>query len=400
MPFRTILRISPAVWLFPALVVISIAISNTIITPPEPYSPALTGAGEFAIVLVAPICAAIAAWEGGRLRRARWWRLPHVRSLAYIALSALVAPICVGWITIVISTAFRLLNGEILLPDLRILSVAFVVILAQAVLGFTIGIWLPTVVAAPLTLIALFLWMTLPPGLNTFWVRHLTGDFSGCCSLNTDIAPSAIAGSILLALSFLVASLILLTQRIGLIRISASLLIAIAGFTLGASLVRGLGPEPLVPRNPKLLVCSNQWPKVCVWPEHKSRLNEVSEIARRAATAWKSTGINVPNTFSEYSSLQRNENSFGFSILANRVIITNSMAYSMLPPTPNCPEDKPWLGGENQEYLNAWLDEVAGLTPNQISSVFSPDVLQTVARVRHMSISEQRAWYERNFRMA
>ncbi len=400
MPLRTILRISPAAWLFPAVVVIAIAISNTIIAPPEPYPPALTGAGEFSIVLVAPICAALAAWEAGRLRRAHWWNLPHVRPSLYIALSAVIAPLCVGWTTIMISIAFRLLSRGVLIPDLRILLVAIVVILAQTLIGFTAGIWLPPVIAAPAVLIVLFSWMTLPPGLNAFWVRHLTGDLSGCCSVDTDLAPGAMEGTIFLALGFMLAALIILNPRRRIIILLTSLLPAIIGLALGASLVQGMGPDPLVPRNPKYLVCSNQWPKVCVWPEHKSRLLEVSEIARKAATAWQSMGISVPNTFSEHYSLKRGENSFGFSLEANRIIIANSLAYSMLPPTPNCPENRPWIGGDRQEYLNAWLDEVAGLTADQISNEFPSDVLQTVARVRRMSIPEQRTWYKRNFQMA
>lgn len=402
MPFGSVLRGSPAVWLSPLLVALAVlATSSTTIalTLPEPYPLALTSAGASSVFLVAPVCAAWAAWEGGRLRRAGWFTLPHARSPIVIALVALAPALVVGLVAIAAAVAVRFLGaGAVALPDLRVVAKTVAVITAHALLGFAVGVNVPVVIAVPTVLLVDYGWMVLPIALEPLWLRHLNGTWISCCALHTDLAPQAFAGAVVVAAGFAATAVLLLRQPLDAARLALALAPLVLAFGTGGFLVHRLGPDPTVDRK-ATLVCSSGQPRVCVWPEHRGRLAEVAAVAVQADQAWRRFGIAVPAEFSEQrSALPPGTSSFGISLETPRSGIVASLAYSLLPPLPQCAltGTAPFPGGRARGYVVAWFADVAGLPRAELVRRFGPSILGTIDAVRSLPEDRQWAWLERN----
>ena len=400
MKLRTILRINPGVWIVPILVILAVLATTATGIPvqmPEPYLLALTAAGGTSVFVVAPVCAACAAWEGGRLRRAEWWTLPHTRSLPMIALASVTPIIIVGLVAITAAIAVNFWQaGIVAIPDARIALKSVVLVAAHALLGFAIGTRVRPVIAVPSVLLVDYGWMVLPVALEPVWLRHLNGTWSSCCMLSTDLAPQAFAGAVIVAFGLTATAVLLLRPSLRRAQLPVTIMPMVLVLGVGALLVRGLDWAPVVARDPSLLVCSSGQPQVCVWPEHRVRLEEVAALASDAATRWREVGIAVPDTFSEASSGSLLEHRFGFSLESRQPDIISSLAYSMLPPFPECAVNGEYLGGEALEYVYAWYADVAGLSRAGFENRFGPEVLSTIEVVRALPVEQQRAWLDRN----
>lgn len=401
------LRITPVVWIAPFLTLLAVAYAN--IFPDatsDPYPLALTATGAISVIWVAPICAACAAWEGERLRRAGWFVLPHVRRIATVVFTSLVIVLFVGFVSLGAAVAFKFLKADVVtVPDLRVMLVAFLVIISQVLLGFAIGVRVPTVIAVPMALIVTYGWILLSAALSPPWLQHLTGVWTTCCSLETDLAWEAVAGSSIVACGFAGSAFALLRQPFNFIRVVVSLAPVTLGFTIGAVLVNDLGTHPVVARDASVLICSSEQPRVCVWPEHRARLEEVNAILFRASDGWLEAGVKVPEEFSEYNTFSQHERNFGFSLEASQYDILNSLAYSMLPSAPQCAIDgtRPYFGAITEDYVLAWLDATAGMPALELRRRFdfklppgTPNILTTVADVRSLPPERQLTWLETN----
>ena len=402
MKLETRLRISPVVWLAPFLIPFVMWYTSRLPGTSEPYSLALTSDGAFTVFLVSPVCAACAAWEGGRLRRARWVELPHVRSSLVVAGESLL-PVCiVGFLAVFAAVMTELLGMDVLaLPDLRVLAITFAIITAHALLGFAIGLHTPPVVSVPTMLLMTYSWLALPHALEPPWLRHLNGagTWLACCSLATDLAPQVSAAVLVVAVGISGSAILLLHRHIQTYHYALAIVPTAIAFIVGASLVRGFDRDPGIARDASLLVCAPGRPQVCVWPEHHSRLQEVSEIAASAAKRWQEVGIAVPDTFTEGVASSPTERRFGFSLASQRSDIIGSLAYSLLPPGQDCTFDKPppYPGAPYAEdYLLAWFATTAGMSQTDLASRTNPDVLGTVVQIQSLPSERQRAWLELN----
>lgn len=396
MRLRTMIRINPAIWLCPLLAFVVALYTNLLPRSSDPYALAITARGTFTLFLVASFCAACGAWEGGRIQQSGWWTFPHVRSRLVIA-RGLTAPVFfTGVIAIVAAVVAAFFEVRVVAwPDIRLLMMALIVIAAYTLLGFAIGTYVRPVIAVPSLFLLVFSWMSLPRILQPPWLRHLNGAWVGGFDVGADIAPQSLFAVIVLAGGLILTALILLHHEAGWLRFGYALVPTILGFGIAALLVRDFGFDPVVARDPANLVCSSTQPRVCVWPEHRTRLPEVSQLASNAAIRWRQFGVAVPTAFREETSFSPIERAFGFSMDSQPNDILSSLAYSTLPPLPACA-----LEGRSEPYIasmliNAWLADIAGLPRNEFERRFGPDVLPIIEAIRSLSVERQRAWYER-----
>ncbi len=395
----TMLRISPLIWISPLLVWPAwMFVTSMASLQLDPYPLTLTAAGTAALLIVAPVCAAGGAWEGGRLRRAGWFTLPHVRTPLTVAITALLPTLLVGSLITFGIIGIRLVIGGVLLPDIRMIITTLVILTTHTLLGFAIGVRMPVVVSVPLVFLVDFFALGLPLTLDPLWLRHLTGIWPSCCLIGADLAPAALLGALVFTGGLAVTAGLLLHPHLTAFRLALALLPAIIGAGAGVQFVRGFGPDPTIARDPALLVCSTGQPRVCVWPEHQPRLEEVAAIAASAGAAWQQAGIAVPDEFSEGQPGSPTVRGFGFSMRSDHYTILNALAYSLLPPWPECAFSgiSPYLGAPAEGYVLAWLNTIAGMPPEQLAGRFSPDQLQVVATVRALPLERQQAWLERN----
>lgn len=407
MQFATLMRIHPAAWLaLPLILMSSVYAASYQPATTDPYSIALSAAGTVTLGLIAPVCAALGAWEAGRLQRAEWWTLPHVRSPLIVAAWALAPILVVGFLAVLSSLMLQLWRAGLIIPDPRLLGVALVVIAGHASAGFAIGIKLPVVLAAPGVLIASYLWMAFPRAMEPLWLRHLTGSLEACCLLHDDLAGSAVMGAGVLALGLLVASgnLIALGWRVRAIGISVATIAT--GSFLGVLLVSGLGAAPTVARDASELVCHRSVSiRICVWPEHAGRLGEVEDVLNDAAARWRAEGFAVPTTFTERdrAELTQGESNFGFSLASTSADILHGAAYGLLPPWPSCADVGPYPGAIAIQPVHAWFDATAGMERTDLIQRFpatgltgEPSPLEIVEALTRASGEARAEWLATN----
>lgn len=403
MSLLTAARVMPVFWISPVLILLALAYaSSTLPATPDPYAPALTAAGAWTVAIVAPACAACAAWESGRLRRAEWFALPHVRSTMKIVFATIVPILCVGGVAITVAILSKHLAAEeFVVPDLRIAGGTLFILTAHTLIGFALGKVLPVVIAAPSVLVAGYVWMVMPAALEPLWLRHLTGDLSSCCDIAYDLSLRALAGSTIVAGGMIGTVVILLGRRLKRWHILVASVPTIVGFIGGASLVNDLSYAAVANRDPSALVCADAPLRVCVWPEHDERLDESAAVATKAVSTWQQFGIDTPKEFSEgnRSMLSPDSRTFGIWSGAQRSEILASLAYAILPSPPDCAVTgtAPYPAGAIGPYIHLWLIDITGMSSAHVRDSFPPEIVSAVDAVQTLPIDQQRNWVAQNF---
>jgi len=407
MRIRTILRTNAGVWLTLPLTLLAVAYIANFTRSADPYPVAVTAAGLAALGFVVPICAALGAWEGGRLRRGGTWDLPTVRSRYVIAAWALGPVVAAGCVSVVAAVLTSTLASGVTVPDWRPLLVAFLVVLAHSAAGFALGILVPTAVAVSVSLLASFVWMVFLRGLDPMWLRYLNGGaIELCCDISTDVAPTAVAGPLVVAIGLLAAAgLTLATTRAGLQRRALALSPLLIALVIGSMLVSELSAYPAVPRDERQLLCSDRDQiRICVWPEHEPRFAEVVGLATTASAGWLAAGVSAPTLFTEgHDGDPPDALKFSFALRSSPSVIVSGFAYAMLPPWPTCADFGPYLGFEAFEYVNAWYAAHGGLPQDDLRSMYlassgpdRPPVIELVDQVLAQPLDVQRRWLAAN----
>lgn len=413
MRIATQLRISPAVWLAPALVLLGLYYLDSNVTrgAQEPYPIAL-GARAIALLgLIAPVCAALGAWEAGRLQRAGWWHLPLARSRLRAAVQLLRPVVLAGVAAMGIGIVWATWSAGVSLPDPRPIAVAVAVVIAHAWAGFAVGVVLPPTIAVACAMFASLLWLVLPRALDPSWLRLLNGlTVELCCGRDTDLAPGAVVAPLMIAVAVIaVAGLVVHWASVGRQVLGISALVFAVAVAESAAVVTSLSGDPAVARDPAALRCitSPGGMTVCVWPEHAPRLDEVASVVDDAAAAWRDVGLAVPTVVSEGRQTPADGLRIGFSRRSSTADIVNSLASGLLPSWPPCADTERYAGGDAAPYLEAWLMATAGTSRDELVARFGddpglpngvPPVLDLVSMVLRAPEIQQEEWASRNIR--
>lgn len=399
---RTAVRVMPAFW-FAIPIAIFAGWYATLLHPSDGYAVGATAAGTATLAFVGPFCAACAAWEGSRLRRARLWNAPSVRSRATIAFWCLLPVVLVGLVAVLVAIAVELVRAGAGLPDLRLIAMTALDLVALGVAGFAAGILLPFAVAGPLAIVASFIWLAFIPALQPVWLRHLTGMFRDCCGLAQDLAPRAVIASsivdlgIIGAAALMVADPALVARRVG----GALATLAVAGVA-GVLLVGGMTYAPTIPRDTALLECrTDGGVAVCTWPEHSARAAEVARIVASVRAGWQNASIDAPSLFTEADPAVAPAGALAFRFVGVSYTeddIISALAAGMLPTWPDCPGGA--TGAVAFEYLEAWYAAAGGMTADGLRERYDypmggdpyPEIMTVVHQLQAATPDSRRAW--------
>lgn len=409
---QTALRIMPAFWM--ALPLIGFAAWYvTLLYPSDGYALDAATKASMTLAFVGPVCAACAAWEGSRLRRAGVWQAPSVRSRWSIAFWHVLPIVAVGLLAIVVAMLVQAARSHAGLPDVRIVLMTLVDLVAYCAAGFALGLLMRFAVAGPLALIATFIWIGFVPAIHPVWLRHLTGMFRDCCGLAQDLAWPPVLASALIDASIIAAAIVFVAgSRRSWLRIAVGVVLFVVAFKAGSSLVSDMTYLPAVARDPALLECrSDHSLTVCTWPEHSARVAEIGAVAAEVKSGWQDVGMRSPSTFTEADASVGPADALVFRVDANtatRDDMISSFAQGMLPPTVNCVSPVPGVaaattGGSALPYLEAWYEASGGMSEAALrvaygDAVSEPDYpapLDVVAELRHVGPDARRDWVER-----
>lgn len=403
---RTSLRVMPAFW-FALPIVLLAGGYGTALYPADHYGLGATAMGTGALPFVAGFTAATAAWEGARLRRTVWWS-PTVRSRLAIAAWAVLPSVLVGIVAMLAAVGVLLARSEATIPDLRVLAVATLDLVAWAAVGFAAGILLPVPVAVPVGLLLPFVWLAFVPALYPVWLRHLTGMFRDCCGLAEDLAPAAVWASVLADIGIIAAAAVLIGGWTTARRHGGSVLALAVPLVAGVALVSGMTYAPVVPRDPVLLTCRERAGlTLCVWPEHVPEIDELATVASDVRSGWLAAGIEAPAVFTEADRIVAPAGSLTYQVAGTApddVIL--ALANGMTPQQPDCVDPTTGYtmgttGGIAAIWLQAWYAATGGMSSDRLALEYGStwgmgdgtlDPLPTVDALWKVSPEARRAW--------
>jgi hypothetical protein len=377
--FRTAVRVMPALWFGPAIVILA-ALYSTSLPPADGYALAASAAGSAALPFIAAYVCASAAWEGTRLQRARIWLGPWSRSDWSIAAPAVLTPALFGILAVLAAVGLQLVRSGAADPDLRVVGVAGIDVLAWTLFGFAFGVTLPRAAAIPIALLVPFAWLGFVPAIHPVWLRHLTGMYRDCCASNEDLASSAVTASVLVDAAFIATAWLIARTRPAQRR-SRALIgagVALAAIFAASSLVSGLGFAPSVARDPSSLVCTAAGdPGLCIWPEHADRLSELVGATSETIAGWRRAGITAPRLVTEAHPGTAPPGSLAasFTDVHSRDAAILALARAVLPVQPSCPGPEAGvasatMGSSVQPFLEAWLASAGGLSSEAFGAIY------------------------------
>ena len=399
---RAAMRVMPAFWF--ALPILMLAgWYVTALYPSDGYGLGATALGSGALTFVAAFSAGTAAWEGARLRRSRVWWAPSVRSRVAIAAWSILPSVLIGFVALVGAVGVQLARSGADMPDLRILAVSALDLVAWGVVGFTIGIMLPVAAAVPLALLLPLIWFAFVPAFYPVWLRHLTGMFRDCCGLGQDLAPAAIAASAVVDLGIIVAAAILVGGMLAGWRRAAGAAGSIAAALLvGIALVSNMTYAPVVARDPALLTCRTaDGLTLCLWPEHAARGDDLSRIAGTVRRGWQQAGLDAPTLFTEADQSVAPAGALAFVLSGPQTTddVIRDLVAALVPTPPECPLGSTGLVAIG--YLGGWYAAAGGMSEGGLKEKYggwsdgnNPDVEPTIDSLRAASPQARLRWIE------
>jgi hypothetical protein len=407
--FRTIARITPAIWLAIPICVLA-AVYVNFFYPSDGYAVDASAKGTATLPFVAPLVAACAAWEGSRLRRGRVWSAPSVRSRLAIGFWAVLPAVLVGIVAITVAIVAQSMRSNAGLPDVRFVIMSAVDLAAYGALGLTLGLLLPFAVAGPVAIVVPYLWLAFVPAMQPVWLRHLTGMFRDCCTNAQDLGLRAPLASMLVDVGIVGAAALLVTGGAGVARrIVAPVGSFVISLAAGVVLVSGMTYTPAVARDPGVLDCSTANDvTVCLWPERRQRADEVAAIVRDVHNAWQAAGITPPSVYTEAAAGVKPDGALAFIFNgagSTRDDIINSLAEAMAPTLTDCPNGSE--GAIVLEYLDAWYAAAGGMSHARLQDEYGyeqgppyPEVLDVVSDLEAATPEARQEWTARAGRLA
>lgn len=303
MTWLTRIRVSPGIWLAPVMALISMAHFD--VPAARGYALASATRDAYSLLFVAALSCAAGAWEGHRLQTGGVLsgvaRRSRFAIMAAPWTSAVVVPTALDVVIFIRDGAFTSIDAVPVI--MTTIATAWVWALA----GMAVGVAVRPALSVPLSLMVPVLWLIMLPASQTLWLRHLTGGWPSCCSVNSTLSWRAILATWTVLASVLAASLLVLGTRGRAMgprpRMVAGLVAVLVtgGLVGGASMVRGMGPDPIAPRTHGLRCDVVAEAKVCVWPEHEAAAARFKPVVATVFPVWRQAGVALPEVITEAS---------------------------------------------------------------------------------------------------
>ncbi|GGT70970.1 hypothetical protein GCM10010207_81500 [Streptomyces atratus] len=183
MKITVLFRTSPAVWAAPVALALPLLYYLGPGHPPADnlgYAPEITSYPlRFAYPFAYAVASALAAWVSRGLRQAGMWEMNHARSRYRIAAQALLPVVALAWMMLTLPLVAAL-SAEGVWPtwdSVSPLVVGMIVCVEHAIIGFTVGRWVPKAIATPLLAVVTWAAVAFTVTVDAPWVRHVSGAF-------------------------------------------------------------------------------------------------------------------------------------------------------------------------------------------------------------------------------
>ncbi|MFD9864012.1 DUF7224 domain-containing protein [Streptomyces alboflavus] len=390
MPWRALLRTSSAVWgLLPVCMWMWVFAHQPDVLVADRYWEAATAQITTVGIIPVSLCAAAGAWEAARLKRSRLASGAAVRTPIAVALAQLrvvwgVGVACVVW---ALACVAGFATGGPGGPDLRVVGLLCLLLVAYTTVGYAAGWLFPGVLAVPAVAVATFLWLSYPVALEPFWLRQLNGtNLTECCAYDRTLAPRALVAPALVATGLLVAAVLAVVTRTWTARLAGLLPLALA-VLVAVPLVDPLGFDPTKGRDTSALTCAGKSPQVCLWPEQSADAQEFGQWVATSSARLRKAGVPTPRTYTPT-----------FNRPTHADVVSSFVGALMPPSPPACAERRAWAGESAYAPVGVWLELTAGARETDVARRLDDDgkTLSLVHDVRKLPARAQQRWYETN----
>ncbi len=358
------------------------------------------------VVVVAPLAAAVAAWEAGRGRRTGFAVLSATAVRSPAAVGALTVAVVTGYAAVaylvgVLAAAPLVVGGGP--PSLGLLGLGLAGLLTATALGYVVGHLLHRVFAAPLVAVATYLWLVLVSQWRPEWLARLSFLDDGCCSANVRVNQATLAGQFtwLAGLLATAAAVLLWRGEARRWQRASSALLAAALLGSGLAALVATGGRLTVTRPPAEAACQEgRQVRVCVWPEHRYQLAALVPAADRALGPFRAVP-GVPRQVVEVG-LEKQAAPGGALVIglpAEAVppsMLTPLVLQALLPPPPTCARQdgtaRPFPGLAARPYLSAWL-VLHGQPTIPVAELVPPTFQGGLQRLVAAPPDQQLAWF-------
>ncbi|MFC0865395.1 hypothetical protein ACFHYQ_24175 [Sphaerimonospora cavernae] len=400
------LRSSTGLYALPLAIVLAVMQARRELGSMDLSWPGASAMAGSAVVVIAPIFAAVAAWEAGRLKRGRVENWTSTRPWYIVALDAVTLPLLFA--ACALMSALLSLLPEMAsvpgAPDWRFIGVAALVCIGFISLGFGAGRLLKPVYAVPACLVGTYLWLAYPISMQPLWLRHLTGNYDmACCRYDQVPDARALVAGMLVAIAVVVMGIGLsVAQRHLAVKRVLAGLFSLSLVSCGVLLVHDMSWEAATARSAQELICTSGTGqaklRVCVWPEHADDARVIAKAASPAVNRLVGAGLQRPKTVTEGPPA---ENEWSFYYPGDPASVPWAIALGLVPQdVPKCQDQGgEWLTGDMVLVLAAWLSVKAGSPDDLVEKRVGPEAMAQVQQVTQRPTSSQLKWFRDNMKI-
>jgi hypothetical protein len=356
------------------------------------YGPSAVVSGLLGGVFVAASVSGCAAWDAGRLRRAGVWRLAPSRGPYRVAGEALLPAFCLGAAGITAGLASSVVATATWpsVDSLPMIAVELAVVCAHGVIGFAVGSVLHRLVAAPLMLIATYMWMGLPQSIDNNWLRHTTGFFSDGLGVNQLYTWAALALPVLVAGTAVLGIALAVRFSRPTARVAVAAAVAALGIAGGDAIASDWPYTTPITYGHQSAVCAGTAPRVCVPQLYASMLPRLRTAVDDTTGRLARVGVPRPTLVSHFSlpgpqtsSLWRISAEPGASDAQLRIDVSQAIPAVR---SATC------LDGETAE-LSAWAALTAGASEQDLASNYPITIVTQAQAISREDNAVQTRWY-------
>ena len=384
-------RLEPALRLLPVSLVLGYLVAVAYEPLPTAYPLAIAVYPHEAVIILAPLGAAAAAWKAGRWRRSGWRSRPWRRAVGApavwdITFTAAVQIVAYELIVVGVTTA----AGRSVPFEPQVLVIAAGTITGWVAIGFAVGRWVRAELALPAVLVCSYLALVYPPAMEPLWLRHLTGTLGQCCAPGSALDRGAVRAMVLVPVAAFIAALLAVWASRRPAAGVAAVAVVVLAAVVAIPMVDRLAAEPTAPREGTVR-CTGT-PEVCVWPEQSDDLDRIATIAEGVASRWSALGLQAPVRLSPRSSDLTSDRVARLQVWEHptRYEIVQAMASGVVPQ-PSCPD------GVGDIYVSqlvavAWLTIEGGVEPAVVEARTDPALRADLDRLRAADHDAQVGW--------
>lgn len=338
----------------------------------------------YGLSLVGPLMGGWGAWHAGTIAahtRGRSWRRSDLSALIRMLLPGFIVSVAVFALTAayLAGAAFSAWTGILVL--LSVLA-----LLTSTAVGVAVGYVLPKAVAAPVVMVALFMFYAFPLATDMGWLRgsNTASVLASCCTTEQQPSASSLYASALLSVASIVGAglAILVSRRSGLASVATMLVAVVGGLVVAGTISSGGQVNGLAARETDP-VCRESGPRtVCLWPEHEQDMDTILRVSDDVDARLTPFAVRVPVTLSE-SPLQPEG---AVNVQVPSILDTAGQRFAIALSTVGA-----MRCSMPAEELLAWTATQAGLTADQVATRMG-QVPSSVGRVLEQDTEAQRDW--------